>query len=128
MLIVTSYFANIRKLSGIVPVSIAQWPPRGYAGAKFPRLAPPAALLREWKAGGMSERDYADWFAREILDTMPERDAVIRRLSDFGDRIALCCYEKSGSFCHRNLVAERFREMGIPCLEWQAPKPAVSLK
>lgn len=126
MIIVTSYFSNFRKLAGFTQVSIALWPPRGFSGQRFPRLAPPQDLLREWKAGNIGEAEYTDWFRREILDTMPERDAVIKRLSGFGDRVALLCFEKSGAFCHRNLVAERFRQMGIPCQEFAAPnmKPA----
>ena len=110
----------------MTPVSIAQWPPRGFSGLTLPRLAPPAELLREWKGGGMSESDYDKWFSREILDTLPEKRLIERMLADFGEKIALCCYEKSGDFCHRNLVAIRFREIGIPCSEWRMPKPAAT--
>ena len=35
-----------------------------------------------------------------------------------GMDIALVCYEKTGDFCHRHLVAEWLRAADIPVEEW----------
>lgn len=121
MIITTSYFANIKKLGDFTPVGIAQWPPRGFHGPSIPWLAPPKDLIRSWKAGGMTTGDYIAWYTSAVLNNLPDAATLVRKLGKFGDKIALCCYEKPEDFCHRHILAARLCEMGIDCQEWQNP-------
>lgn len=109
MKIYTSYFANIKKLdkAGIKPIGIAVSPPRFFSGPTIYYVAPTRDMLSK----SLSEEAYTVRYKREILGklNLPEFFNTIKNLS-FGKDIALCCYEKSGDFCHRRLLAEYIKE------------------
>ena len=107
MILYTTYFAKLSKLpSNIVPISICLWPPKGVQIQSFPHLAPTQSILQEYKRQP-DERRYTDRYCKEVLTQMnPHRvlDALLK-LSG-GKDIALVCYEKSGSFCHRTIATK----------------------
>lgn len=130
MKIYTSYFANLKNLVGVVPVSIARFNPR-YVSAgtclDMKNLAPYPNMLR------MSEGEYRPKF-EAILKQQSAQD-VMKELEEIsashGDRdVVLLCYEKVGDFCHRHMVADWLsKELGIEVKEWvnpvqQTPKKA----
>jgi hypothetical protein len=111
----TSYFAVARKVeaAGLVPVSIALWPPRGWRGRRYPALAPKREMF--------GAEDYEEQF-EGLLAGLDTRAVVadLERLGGGGD-VALLCFEKPGPdwFCHRRLVAEWVeRETGLVVPEW----------
>jgi len=102
------------SISGTDPhgVSIARFPPRfiPFKGPKYIDLAPTISLLKTWKSGMISEKEYADQYYQETLSkTAPEKV-----LQDLGEEAILLCYERPGEFCHRRLVAKWLEtELGI---------------
>lgn len=113
MHIYTSYFANIRKLpEGLIPISIALKSPPGYVGLTYPALAPTWSILAEWK-DCHNEELYVSRFYNEILGKL-DQDSVYESLKKLsrGLDVVLICFEKRGSFCHRNLVAYWFKLAG----------------
>ena len=110
-MIYTSYFAS-RKYDPEQSVSIARWAPRGYQGASIPDLYPPADLLRDYKSGAVDQKEYEQIYRERVLSRL-NPDTVAKRL----DGLVLLCYEKSGSFCHRHIVAAWLREHGYQCEE-----------
>lgn len=138
-MIYTSYFAKIRKMpENVVPVSISQWPPKGYSGLQCKDLAPTKDILMEYKNSNddnkVKELRYNERYINEVLRKLDLKQ-VLSNLQSKIDmdtldlletdnvwesknlHIALVCFEKSGDFCHRNLVAEKLKEIGIPCRE-----------
>ena len=118
-MIYTSYFANVRHLpANIEPISIAARPPRGYSGKEYRQLAPPSDVLNKYMRDKNAE-DYIREYRKRVLD-FRDPDWTVRGLHKLTqkDNIALLCYEKPGSFCHRHLVADWLNEHGIECLEW----------
>ncbi len=73
----------------------------------------------EWKRNH-DNNDYIKHFHEEVLSPL-DAQKVYRELCQLAGSsdIVLLCYEKSGDFCHRHLVAEWFREHEIPCEEWR---------
>lgn len=160
-MIYTSYFAKIRKMpENVVPVSISQWPPKGYSGLQCKDLAPTKDILMEYKdsdennkvkdlANPLERRDkeianpfeqsekesrYNERYINEVLGKLDLKQVLsnLQKQIDMDTldllevdnvwesknlHIALVCFEKSGDFCHRNLVAEKLKEIGIPCRE-----------
>ena len=57
--------------------------------------------------------DLKDKLHEDVLDSL-ETDNIWESQTV---HLVLTCFEKSGSFCHRNLVAEAMKEQGIPCRE-----------
>lgn len=107
-LIFTSYFANVRNLPvNCCPISIAQFPPKGWSGLEYKKLAPPAHVLMMSKAGKMSHHDYIIAYKHEVLDNL-DKQQVQQELLDMskGKPVALLCYEKPTGdwFCHRKIV------------------------
>lgn len=102
----TSYYAKYKGQKGI---AISLKKPNFFKGKHIPELAPDLRLLRDWKLGTITEKEYTQRFKKiiksrnifpEIIKSIPE-DAV------------LLCYEKTGKFCHRHIIAEILKEKGI---------------
>lgn len=120
-MIYTSYFAKLKKLpADLIPISISIYPPKGWSGLQYKKLAPSASILSDWKRDGDCKR-YIDRYMNEILSKLdPIRVASdLQSLAGEGKDIVLVCYEKSEDFCHRHLVAEWLGQHGIRCEEYQ---------
>ena len=112
-MIYTSYFANYRNFSSEDAVSVARWAPSNFTtGSTCPDLYPPADLLRDYKNGQVSEEEYIRRYKQDVLAKL-NPVTMYKAL----DRKILLCFEKKGSFCHRNIIAEWFRFYGYECEE-----------
>lgn len=88
-------------------MSIAKFKPRWFNGESLCELAPSADLLHRYKSDTVSEDAYkTEYF------TMLDGVDILKLFSQFPEdaRIVLLCYEKTGSFCHRHLLAEYLSE------------------
>lgn len=99
------------KYHNALKVSIARSAPKCFKGRSLEALAPSMGLLRDYKAGKVSVEEYAERYRGETLAQL-DRDEVARYIHDicdyFGpaDSVVLCCWERPGKFCHRQLVGE----------------------
>jgi len=93
----TSYFAKYRRVTG---VNIAIKPAPGFAGPSYPDLFPKWSFLKKYKEDG-NEADYTREYHAQVLSKL-DPNKVYDDLKDS----TLLCWEKSGEFCHRRLVAE----------------------
>lgn len=102
----TGYFANTKKyiLAGYTPVSIAGRTPDFFEGDRWLDFAPRKELFIKWKNGEISDIEYGREYMN-YLDTIPTKD--IEELRDLTKtaKFVMCCYEKTGDFCHRNYLA-----------------------
>ena len=94
----TSYFAKYRGGDG---VNIARFPIKGWAGRCYPKLYPSASLLFDYKANGDKE-EYVNRYYYDVLGKLNAEQVF----SELGENAVLLCYEKSGAFCHRRIVAQ----------------------
>ena len=109
----TGYFAKLKNYqkANLTPISIAAKAPIWYKGDEYKKLAPKWSFYSEWKNGShKGDNDYyIKHFKEEILDKL-DPEQVLRELEGFSgvseDNIILLCYEKTGTFCHRHLVAD----------------------
>jgi predicted secreted protein len=123
-MIYTTYFAKLKKLpEDIVPISIALYSPKGVDIIKYPKLFPSTNTLSKWKSldrNQFSEEDYVKEYIKYVLEKLdPLETAIELKYKAGNSNIALVCYEKSGEFCHRNIVSKWFIDNGIPCEEWK---------
>ncbi len=108
-MILTSYFSNWRKFpENTKTISVSRFPPKW---AKFDEqlneLAPSSNLLMRYKNNEINEEDYE----REYLIQLSQLNVF-----DIAAKIqgsVLLCFEKSGEFCHRNLIRKWLKENGI---------------
>lgn len=108
-MILTSYFSNWRKFpENTKIISVSRFPPKW---AKFDEqlneLAPSSNLLMRYKNNEINEEDYE----REYLIQLSQLNVF-----DIAAKIqgsVLLCFEKSGEFCHRNLIRKWLKENGI---------------
>jgi len=106
-MIQTSYFAKYKKSDGI---SIARGTPKWFHGDQFPDLFPSWKLIK----GNFSKKEYTRIYYEEVLSKL--RPSGIAALLDGK---TLLCWEKSGDFCHRRIVAEwLYNELGIIVKEY----------
>jgi len=105
MKLYTSYFGNVPKLAsaGIVPVSISRFSPSWFHGVEYKELTPSFENL----ALKYHPEQYTKVYQETVLGTLSPLQ-VLRDLVEIGNGkdVAICCYEKPGSFCHRHLVSE----------------------
>ena len=120
MRIYTSYYAKAKKIpDSIAKISIAGKAPTGYLGLEYKKLAPKYGFFQEWKKNHNNEY-YIEHFNSEVLRCLNPYNVLddLRYMSNGKDCILLC-YEKSGDFCHRHLVADWLeKELGIEVVEW----------
>ncbi len=110
-MITTSYFAS-KKYNPANAMSIAIWAPRGYNGAKYPALYPPKFLLTAYKEGTVTIPQYIAIYNKEVLNKLDPAKVAAEL-----EGKTLLCYEKSGTFCHRHLVAEWLQKHGYKVRE-----------
>ena len=102
MKIETGYFANWRKYKEKVMIGVVRIPPIGFKGYNLIELAPPAYLLQAYKQNKISIEE----FSKQYLEYINSVD-ILAVLEPFKELdIVLCCFEKSGTFCHRHLLAD----------------------
>jgi hypothetical protein len=95
-------------------VSISRSQPRGWTGRVYEPLAPSWRLLAAAKSGAIDEDEYTRRYRAEILSKLDPGQVF----NDLGEDAVLLCWENSGAFCHRRLVAEWFEEkLGVPVPE-----------
>lgn len=134
-MIYTTYFAKLRSLpKNVIPVSIALYPPKWYAGLQYKALAPKASTLKYWKESNdpvmCKQVQYKVEYSQLVLGFTDCKD-VLKELGmligleeeDWYKRtdinIVLVCFEKKGEFCHRHIAADWFRINGIEVEEWK---------
>lgn len=115
-MIYTSYFSNIRNLPiKIIPISIARYRPQNMWIEEWTEYAPTSDILWKYKNDKITESQYRELY----LDQLSRVDFT--KITE-ANNIALVCYEKSGDFCHRNILAEKLRELNIDIEEYDASK------
>lgn len=128
MKIWTYYYARIKDLpSSILPVSIAGWAPKGWAGEEYKKLAPKKDWFFQYKKTGDQEFYKKKYYETVLskLDPGTVYKDLEEILSKYPEKtgIALVCYEKFGDFCHRHLVSEWLSGRGYGvCEEYSESK------
>lgn len=122
-MMVTSYFGNLKQISKtneFVPVAICAKSPQWYTGREYKKLAPTYEILKQY----MQEKN-EEWYTREYHKQILERLDPYQVFLEIDDLMpddnhipCLICYEKPGDFCHRQLVANWFRDARIMCVEF----------
>jgi hypothetical protein len=95
----TSYYAKRQTL--VNPVSIAGKAPTWYKGRQYKKLAPKFWFFQKYKLDH-DEVFYTKCFYDEVLCELDSKTVF----EELGEDATLLCWEKSGQFCHRRLVAE----------------------
>ena len=122
-MIYTGYFEKIEtyKGKGLTPVSIAGFAPDWYDGIEYKKLAPKRDWWQKWHDEKLSNAWYNEQYYKTVLTKLKAED-VARDLQKFGKNVILLCYEKSGEFCHRNIVANWLNEHQIKTKEYDLNK------
>lgn len=104
--IYTSYFARACK---IVPdrrlVSVALTTPEGWGGIYLRELNPTPALLYSYKNGTITKQEYEEEYRKYILSNI---DPILLSNKLMGK--VMCCWEKTGEFCHRHIITAWLEE------------------
>ena len=110
-MIITSYFANWRNYPrGLRLISVSRFKPKGvHVDEVAFELAPSMSLLRGYHSGRITITRYKQIYYNDVLSKLDPRE-IYRKY----DNSLLLCYEKSGRFCHRRLIAE-WLEVGNSC-------------
>ena len=112
-MIYTGYYAKLKKYEedGLYPISISGKVPDFYTEAFWTDFAPRYDMFLEWKSGKIDDIQYTERY-RKWLDSLDKQEIrdIIKELEDEGKQIILLCYEKSGDFCHRHILADWLEE------------------
>lgn len=104
--IYTSYFARASK---IIPdrrlISIALSSPENWGGSYLRELNPSPYLIHNIKNGIITPEEYEQTYRLEVLNNLDPTYIMDKTLGK-----VMCCWEKSGDFCHRHIVLNWLRE------------------
>lgn len=120
-MIYTTYFAKLKSLpKNVIPISVSAKTPEWYRGAKLKTLAPKYSFFSKWKETHDNDYYIRHYNAEVLAGLNPHRlvNALSLYLPDPSCHIALVCYEKPGTFCHRHLIAKWLQNAGYPCEEF----------
>jgi len=106
MITESSFFTSIWNNQSM-GVAISRTVPSGWIGRRYPKLYPPAALLRAWRVGEVTEAEYTEIYQREVLSKLD----VAQVKAELGPDAVLLCWERTG-FCHRKIVIEWLNKKG----------------
>ncbi|MEJ1930563.1 DUF488 family protein [Nostoc sp. NIES-2111] len=113
-MIFTSYYRG--EIKGEA-VSISLYPPKGWNGKHLPLFAPTPELLQWWKSSAkdaIAQEEYKRRY-REILDSRQQLIGLwVGKQKDKPVDMTLCCFEKTGEFCHRHQVGEEVIQVYLP--------------
>ena len=99
----TSYFAKAGNLPNAV--SIAGSAPGFFKDREYKKLAPKYWFFLKYKKDG-DEAYYTEQYQKEVLDTLDPQQVF----NELGEDVILLCWEKTGKFCHRHLIAKWLEE------------------
>lgn len=103
MLYTASYFEPKHHYGKLI--SISRSVPKGFkVDGKLEFLAPNAQLLSLWKDKSIDETTYCQRYRLQLKESWQQVSSWLTSL-DGSATMTLLCYEPSGAFCHRNLVA-----------------------
>lgn len=105
MTLYTSYFA--RSADHPNALSISCGVPTWYNGRQNRLLAPSWELVDGIKKGKITEAQYTEQY-RQKLDALGEQ----KILSVLHEGDVLLCWEATGKFCHRHILADWLKEHG----------------
>jgi uncharacterized protein (DUF488 family) len=97
----TSYFAKYKNTDG---VNIAIKPAPGFTGPSYPALYPKWSFLKQYKIDG-NEQTYTEAYYAQVLNHLDPQKVW----DDLKDS-TLLCWEKTGKFCHRRIVAKWLKD------------------
>ncbi|MCP4394435.1 MAG: DUF488 domain-containing protein [Alphaproteobacteria bacterium] len=107
MILRTDYFAKLKKRGHVdsSPISVARYSNK-IKIPTCPDLFPPKELLKGCKSGSIFEKEYLIIF-NKYLDTLDPAQVLqnLKQLAENKEDITICCYEKTGEFCHRHPAA-----------------------
>jgi len=96
----TSYFAISCKDPNAVSISLVT--PKFAKNIRvYKKLAPSSELLFKIKNKYISHEEYEEIYTEEVLDLLDP----IEVYAELGPDAIICCWEKTGKFCHRHIVA-----------------------
>ena len=112
-MIYTGYYAKLKKYKefGIEPIAVSGKVPDFYEGLKYPDFAPRYDMFQRWKIGEITNEGYTKEY-KVYLETLDKEEvrADFKPYNEEGKDCVLLCYEKSGDFCHRHVLADWIEE------------------
>ena len=103
----TSYYSSpkIREIDKEKLVSIAGRAPHFFKGREYKKLAPKRWFFVKYKEDN-DEQFYTEQYEKEVLSQLDPQKV----LEEIGEDSIILCWEKSGKFCHRHLIAKWLSE------------------
>lgn len=98
----SSYFAKASKeIPDKYLVSIAIETPNNWGGWYCRELNPPRYLLYKFKNSEISKEEFKEAYVKEVLSKINALELYNKLKGK-----VICCWERSGEFCHRHIAIE----------------------
>lgn len=112
-MIFTGYYAKLNQYKnlGLEPIAISGKRPDFYEGLYYSDFAPRYWMYQRWKDKDITNEGYTEEY-KKYLDTL-DKEEIRKDFKEYtveGNDIVLLCYEKSGEFCHRHVLADWLEE------------------
>ena len=114
MIYTASYFQKPNHHGQLISISMSE--PKGVKiDGKLSVFAPNRDLLNDYKKGKIDEQGYIERYREQLRKSLDQIMTWLDGLDPEED-LTLCCWEKAGEFCHRNLVIKFVEKYRPDCL------------
>jgi len=104
MIYTASYFQKENHHGKLVPIS--RTVPKGFSTKdSLSFFIPSSLLLKDWKAGALTQEQYINRYREEIRVNLPQIREWVNSL-DPKENLTLLCWEKAGEICNRNFIVK----------------------
>lgn len=114
-----SSISNIKKIpDNVIKLLITRKPIKNYKKYDIyyvPSLAPSLQLFSEYSSGNKSWKEFVFTFRRDMIlnkELNIYLDKVYKQIMS-GKNVALICYCSDSDKCHRGIIANYFKELGV---------------
>ena len=101
----TSYFSSKKIIKrDINLVSICRKVPTWFTVPckSYKQLQPSLDLVMNYRSGKITKQEYTNQYYNDVLNKLDPA----KTYQELGEDAVLLCYEQSGEFCHRHIVAK----------------------
>lgn len=117
MIYTASYFQPDNHHGQVISISLSA-PRNVKKHGEIKMFAPNRELLNDYKAKRVDDEGYVARYREQLRPIWPQIKEWLDSLNPDED-MTLCCWEKAGEFCHRNLVIKFIETYRPDCLGGQ---------
>lgn len=112
-----SYYKNVVNLKDVRKFYSISVGNGGYRFKKIEAFVPDWRLVKDYKEGRISWKEYDAFYYMDLVERLRGKEEIVKDWCNKNDGVCLLCFEKDSKHCHRSIVKEYLKSLGVECEE-----------